>query len=213
MSRVTLYTFPFSCSLAVEVVLRQHDVPFDVALVERGPARKVRGEFGDINPKRKVPALLIEGALLTEIASVLVELDRRFVPGRSSEDRRHLGEWSCFVATELHQAVLGPVFDPDAPDGARTDAVERLLVPVLEYVEQSLTALGERPILVGTEPSGADAYLWWAILLLRHHNADVLGPAANRYYEHLRTYSFFRAAAAAHGAMVAGAPKARRAGH
>ena len=55
MTKTQIYSFPFSCSLAVKIVLAQHNIPFETLLVERGPGRKVSGDFDKINPKAKGP--------------------------------------------------------------------------------------------------------------------------------------------------------------
>ena len=172
MSAITLYSFPFACSLAVRLVLTQHDVPFQTVTVERGPARKVKPPFDEVNPKRKVPTLDIDGERHTEIVAILHELDGRFVPDRSAADRRRHLEWLSFLATEVHQAVLGPWFDRDTPEAARLDARDRILPPLLPTLE----AGAAQGTLLGGEPRGADAYLLWAVLLLAFVDRELVTP-------------------------------------
>lgn len=161
-----LYTFPFSCALAVELVLRLHGQPYTVHRVTRGPGRKVATEaLAAINPKRKVPTLVdAHGHVHTEIVAILHHLDEAGVARTGPERRAHL-EWLCFVASELHQQVLGPAFDPATPEATVEDIGARLLPPVLAHVE---AVLAEHDHLIGDDrPSGADAYLLWALLLVR----------------------------------------------
>ncbi|MEZ4451103.1 MAG: glutathione S-transferase N-terminal domain-containing protein [Nannocystaceae bacterium] len=163
----TLFAFPYACSQAVHVTLRQHQVPFEIAWVERGYARKIAGDgFAAVNPKRKVPALrLPDGELLTEAIAVLHHLDEAHARGRSAAEGRRSLEWLSFVATELHQQILGPLFDPDTPAAALPDLRDRVLPPVIEHLEATYS---RRPTLLGGErPTGADAYALWAVLLLR----------------------------------------------
>lgn len=180
MPTATLYAFPFSCSFAVQLVLAEHGQPVERVPVQRGTARKVAGDFDRVNPKRKVPTLEWEGQTRTEIVAILHSLDGRFVPERSEEDRvRHL-EWCAFLATELHQQVLGPLFDPATPDAARQDALQRLLPPVLAHLEASIG----QGTLLGGEPSGADAYLFWGLLLLRFGN-QALPPGLQAFHDRM----------------------------
>ena len=101
---MTLYSFPFSCSFAVELELRRLQLPVEVHNVRRGQARKVADALP--NPRRKVPTLVVDGASRTEIVSILHELDCGHVQRPAPQRRAHL-EWLSFLATELHQQVIG----------------------------------------------------------------------------------------------------------
>lgn len=159
----TLYAFPFACSQAVHAVLRAQGIEPELRWVPRGPARKVAdADLATVNPKRKVPTLVLpDGTVLTEIVSVLHALDAP-TDRTPSERRAHL-EWLAFLATELHQQVLGPLFDPDTPQETLPDLKQRLLPPVLAHLEATVH---EHGTLLGTDPSPADHYLVWGLLLL-----------------------------------------------
>ncbi|MEZ4239504.1 MAG: hypothetical protein R3F59_25775 [Myxococcota bacterium] len=187
-----LYSFPFSCALAVEMVLRQHDVPFERVTVPRGPSRKV--DTDDAGPKRKVPVLVLDdGIRRTEIVSILHDLDVRFTPDRSPDDRRRHLEWLALLATELHQQVLGPWFDPATPEPARLDARDRLLDPVLADLRR---ALDGQPTLLGGDPSPADAYLLWGLLLTRFLDAERIDPVLGGFLQRMTAQPWASAAIA-----------------
>lgn len=172
----TLHAVPLTCSLAVHLVLADAGAPFTVAWAARGPGRLAVGDaLVAANPKRKVPTLVLpDGEVLTEIAAVLGYLDERHGPSRSPAERRRLAEWLAFTSTELHKQVLAPAFDPGSPAEAVADARARLLPHVLAVYAG---ALAGRSALVGDSPSGADAYLWWGLVLLGHlWPADVPEP-------------------------------------
>lgn len=158
----TLFAFPFSCSFAVKLELARHDLPFEVRTVQRGPAtRSEDAELHALNPKRKVPVLCTpDGETLTEIVSILDHLDRTHGPDRTALERRRVLEDLAFIATELHQAILGPLFDPDAPDVTKADVVERLLPPLA-------VILAERAASIEADDSPAGSYLLWGLLLLQ----------------------------------------------
>ncbi len=197
----TLYAFPFACSFAVRATLIQQDVPFAVVQVPRGPGRKVADDaLAALNPKRKVPTLVRpDGEVLTEIVSVLVELDEAVA--RSPRERREVREWLCFAATELHQQVLGPAFDPHLPDGAIDDVHDRLLPPLLVHLKETL---GAGPV-VGETPSVADAYLTWAVMLLRNRwPEDARGDGLSTYWRFMAAQPHIQAALAAEREALAG---------
>lgn len=185
----TLYTFPMSCSLAVQMVLVQHDVPHRLETVERGPARKVGTEgFDAVNPKRKLPTLVLpDGEVLTEVVGVLAHLGEQLAPVDARTQRRRV-EWLAFLATELHQQVLGPLFDPASPDAAIRDATERLLPPVLAHVEDHLAT---RETVLGGPPDGVDTYLFWGLTLLRLARPDsVAAPGLTAFRRRMREHDF-----------------------
>jgi|GEM_PF-4138477 len=200
--KTTLYTFPFACSLAVDIVLRQHDVVFDTVAVDRGPGRKVAGALEEVNQKRKVPTLVLDGTVLTEIVAVLFRLDELVGQQRAPADRQRLLEWCAFIASELHQQVLAPVFDEPTPEAAREDALQRLMPPVLADIERGLVA-SPSGFLLGDQPSGADAYLYWAVLLIAFRDPGALGDATRAFRKRMEAFDFVRDAVAGHRAAMA----------
>ncbi|MCA9493969.1 MAG: glutathione S-transferase N-terminal domain-containing protein [Myxococcales bacterium] len=169
----TLYASPLTCSLAPHALLLEHDVPHEVRYVRRGPGRLAVDEaLARLDPRRKVPTLVLpDGEVLGEMVVVLGYLDERYGPERTPVERRALTRWLSFLATELHKQVLAPAFDADTPAEAVEDARARLLPHVLEVCAD---AVRQRQTLLGGPPSAADAYLWWALILLEHRwRADV----------------------------------------
>ena len=191
---VTLHAIPFTCSFAVHLELVRLGLPHRLEWARRGPGRRVAGgPLVEANPKRKVPTLVQDGAVWTEVVSVLHHLDRAHGPVRTDTERRVQLERLCFVATDLHQAVLGPAFDPEE---ASPGAVRRLLEPALAEVER----------MVGRELSEpVAAYLSWALMLVAHRWPEVvLAPA-------VRTWQAEQAARPHYRAVVAVEAAARRA--
>lgn len=187
----TLHAFPFACSAAVHLALRQREVPFEIQWHPRGPARKIADPaFGALNPKRKVPALeLPDGELLTEIVGILNVLDADVE--RTAPARRRLLEWLSFVATELHQGVLGPVFDPDTPDAAVKDLRTRILPPVIEHLEATYAT--RDTLLDDSEASVADLYALWAVLLLHNRWPEaVASPGLTAFRSRLTALPWVR---------------------
>ncbi|MFT4978179.1 MAG: glutathione S-transferase [Myxococcota bacterium] len=173
----TLYAHPFACSLAPHIVLVQHAIPAEVRWLPRGPGRQIPDAAYDaIHPRRKVPALVLpDGTTVTELIVVLLHLEEAHGPPRTRDEHRQLLTWLSFLATELHQGVLGPTFDPAAPPESVADARSRLMPPVLSHVAAGL-ADPLAPI-GGDEPTAVDALLFWCELLLNVRWPDALPPA------------------------------------
>lgn len=179
-----LFAIPFTCSLAVRLALLQRNIPHTIRHMRRFEHRLDDGaDYDQLNPKRRVPALLLpDGELLTEIVSVLSFLDSG-VP-RAEPDRRRLHEWLCYVATELHRPSLFALFDPNSPPATVDDVLTRHLPPVLAHLEAHLA--GSSTLLGEDEPSVADLYLLWGLTLLRSRKLEAARtPALDAYFRRL----------------------------
>jgi glutathione S-transferase len=149
--------------LAPHIALREAAVEHEIVWFERGQ------KFSDVNAKNKVPVLEYDdGTRLAENIAVLLDIadahpNVGLAPRPNSQLRVRLYEWLSFVATELHKQVLAPSFDRAAPEAAKTYVLQ-LLPGLLGYVDQSLV---RREFLVGDRFSVADAYLFWATILIR----------------------------------------------
>ena len=188
-----LYVAPMTCALPVHSALCRAGVEFEIEWVERGPKRRIAtAGYAALNPKAKVPALrLPDGELLTEVAAILAYLDETHGPDRTPSQRRRLLEWLSFLATELHQSVLGPTFDPESPAAAKQDAERRLLPSVLDHLQAQLA---DRATLLGDDdPSVADLYLVWAVVLVRHRWPErIEGTALERFCGRMLALDYVR---------------------
>lgn len=175
----TLYASPFSCSFAVHLVLRQQGIPHELKWVDRGEGRLIRqADLGRINPFRKVPTLTLpDGEVTTEVSSILLSFDPR--PRSPTQIRQHQA-WLSVVATELHKPLLAPAFDAQCPEGVWQDALERLIPHTLGVIDAHLE--DRETLLADPEPSPADAYLFWALTLLRYRWPERLSANLARFH-------------------------------
>jgi glutathione S-transferase len=106
---LTLYFAPGSSSFAVHIALHEIGVPF-----EGRPMSFKRNDMGapgylKLNREGKVPALVIDGRPLTEVAAILFYLARRFpdaglLPRDDIEAEARALSWMSFAASTLHPA-------------------------------------------------------------------------------------------------------------
>lgn len=105
---LVLYFAPGASSMAPHIMLQETGLPFEgrpISLKRKdteGPA------YLAINPEGKVPALLVDGRLLTEVAGILFYLARRcseagLLPD-AIEEQAHVVSWMSFIAATLHPA-------------------------------------------------------------------------------------------------------------
>ena len=178
-----LYYSPGACSLAPHIALREADRRFDLERVDLKTHRTASGaDYALINPKGYVPALQIDGEVLTENAVVLQYIadlvpEKRLAPAPGTMGRYHLMEWLTFIATELHKQFF-PMFVPGTPHSVeskqRGKVGERLL-----YVREVLT---DRAYLLGETFSVADAYLFVMLQWGAHWGIDLqIFPSLDDY--------------------------------
>ena len=80
--KLTLYYAPMTCALVPYVTLTEAGAEFDVCNVNTRSGGNRTPEFLAINPKHKVPVLLIDGEPLTENVAIQVWIARQFPDAR-----------------------------------------------------------------------------------------------------------------------------------
>lgn len=106
---LTLYISPGASSMAPHIALHEVGAPFEARPVSFSRGEHKSPEFRAINPEGKVPALLIDGRLLTEVAGILYYLARRYpeaglLPAGDVETEARVVSWLSFLASSVHPA-------------------------------------------------------------------------------------------------------------
>ena len=105
---LTLYFSPGSSSMAAHIALHEVGATFDAKCLSFAKKEHQGPAFRAINPAGKVPALLIDGRLLTEVAGILFYLAKRFPEaGLLPEDieaQAQVVSWMSFIASTIHPA-------------------------------------------------------------------------------------------------------------
>jgi len=106
---LTLYFAPGSSSMAPHIALHEIGVPFESRPVSFKRQETRAPAFLAINPEGKVPTMLIDGRVLTEVAAILFYLARRFrqsdlLPVGDIEAEAQVISWMSFIASTVHPA-------------------------------------------------------------------------------------------------------------
>jgi glutathione S-transferase len=75
---ITLYYAPSACSLAPHIALEETGEKFETKPIALRKGQQRTPEYVAVNPKSKVPALLIDGKPLTENVAILSYIAKRF---------------------------------------------------------------------------------------------------------------------------------------
>jgi len=106
---LTFYFAPGSSSMAVHIALHETGAPFEARPMSFATKDMRQPAFLAINPNGKVPTLLIDGRVLTEVAGILFYLARSYpaaklLPVDDPEAEAQVVSWMSFIASAIHPA-------------------------------------------------------------------------------------------------------------
>ena len=106
---LTLCFAPGASSMAPHIALHEIGVPFDALPISFSRKENRTPAYLALNAEGKVPTLLIDGRPLTEVASILFYLARRYpeaglLPAGDPEAEASVISWMSFIAATVHPA-------------------------------------------------------------------------------------------------------------
>jgi glutathione S-transferase len=106
---LTLYFSPGSSSMAPHIALHETGASFEAKPLSFRRKETRTPEFLAINPNGKVPVLLVDGRVLTEVAGILFYLARTFpaaglLPQGNVEAEAQVISWMSYIASTIHPA-------------------------------------------------------------------------------------------------------------
>ena len=94
-----LFCIAGTCSLAPHILLEEIGEPFTIKLLDRGASEQKAPAYLAINPTGKVPALRVDGSVITENVAIQVYLVDRFPAfGLAPEEPIARGQWLSYLA-------------------------------------------------------------------------------------------------------------------
>lgn len=168
MPAITLYAAPGSCSRVPCIALEEIGLAFDYHTVVFLKGEHKSPEYRKLNPKGKVPCLIIDDEALTENVAILSYLNSRFpeaellpVAADELEGVRQIADLS-FVSSTLHPIVTRirmPQFF--ATPNASRSVHEAGCNAMQEYFELIEARLKNQQWWYGDNWSVMDGYLYW----------------------------------------------------
>jgi glutathione S-transferase len=155
-----LYYSPGACSMASHIALREIGRPFEIEKVDGAAKRTESGrDYWTVNPKGKVPALELDGEVLTEGPAILQFLADSheaagLAPRAGTVARARVNEVLNYTGTELHVA-FSPLFNPASDEAGREEA-RKAVGRKFDWLEARLA--DGRAYLTGASFTIADAY-------------------------------------------------------
>jgi glutathione S-transferase len=178
--KLDYYYAPRTCALVSYVNLTEAGAEFDVHIIDWATGQRFSPEYLKINPKHKVPALVIDGKPLTENAAISVWInqnypDAKILPSDPMDYAKAISV-QAWCASGIHPH-LSRINSPDKFGGENSkEDVQRLAA---DFIHENL-AVGD-DMLAGQEYffdhyTGADAHFFWCC-----RRATQLGPQLDDY--------------------------------
>jgi glutathione S-transferase len=166
MVDITFYNAPGACSLAPHILLLETGCPFHLvsAIIDKSATIFPPG-FADINPKQRVPVIVINSVVTTEVPAVSLAVTNLRpelnLMGANSVEKEQVLEWMCWISGTLHGQGFGHYFRPQrfstdirAGPGIKQRA-EECIQDCFAKIEKRIIGLH----CVGDHFTAVDAYL------------------------------------------------------
>lgn len=168
--QLELYHAHTACSRVTLTALEKIGVPYTDRMLDMQAGEHKRPDYLAIHPQGKVPALVVDGRVLTENAAILTWLDEtypeaRLLPHAPDEWTRaqHLADL-LWISASWHpyvRAVKVPFMWTTGPVEPVLERGGELFSGVLDQLDAELA---ERRWWYGDEWSIVDTYFWWAYI-------------------------------------------------
>jgi len=164
---ITLYHAPGSCSLAVKAALILSGLEHEVNIVNAQGGEQFAPEFVKINPLSKVPALIVDGDVITEGAAILQYISEiapsaKLLPEVGTMARAQALKWMMFVYSNVHPH-FARAFVPTRYGNDEDDVKEKAESALHDLFAIINEQLAENDYLAGSTLTIADLYLGVAI--------------------------------------------------
>ena len=170
MSTFKLYVAPKTCARVATIALEEIGVPFETELVRFSEKQQKSPEYLAVNPKGKVPALIVDGTPITETVAILSWLnetypDAKLLPKTNSSFEHYLqmGDIS-FISGTVHPFVTRiamPSKFAKSPD-AIAEVKQAAIDEVRPYAKLIDDRYSSGKWWHGDQWSIMDAYVFWA---------------------------------------------------
>ena len=157
---LALYYSPGACSLASHAALREWGAPFEARRVTLAKGEHRTPEYMALNPRARVPLLIIDGKPVSENSAILtwIGLQSGLYPASGTYEAAKCGEWLGWLTSTVHIAFAliwrGERF---AHDSALHPAIrQRGYDWTGVHFREIETALAQSPHVLGDALSVAD---------------------------------------------------------
>ena len=192
-----LYGWKLTGSLATEAALKEAGADYEIIPLNIKAGEQHQAEYGRINPRRQVPALVLQdGSVVTEGAAILLHIadahpQSRLAPPPGSSERAQHDRWLFFFAVNVYEGELRKLNPQNYVSSA--DCAEAVRAAADSYVEKHYRifeeALGEGPYTFADTFTVLDIYIWMLAQWMPPEWLAEVCPKINRLVESTKVRS------------------------
>ncbi len=163
---LTLHYSPGACSLAPHILLLETGLAFDKVLTSTSDGTTKSEAWKKINPKGRVPVLVINGEVLTEVPAISSYISslapEKHLMGRNAMEQARVLEWFNWLSGTMHGQGIAGMFRPyrftddEAAFATINAKAKATLTDGHQQIESKLT---DREWAVGDDFTAADPML------------------------------------------------------
>ncbi|MCU0830435.1 MAG: glutathione binding-like protein [Rhizobiaceae bacterium] len=113
---LTLHFSPGACSLVPHTLLLETGIAFEKVLTNTADGTTKSAAFKQVNPKGRVPVLIIDGAVLTEVPAIssfiAAQRPDLALMGRDAMEQARVLEWFNWLSGTMHGQGVAGMFRP-----------------------------------------------------------------------------------------------------
>jgi glutathione S-transferase len=195
---ITLYYAPIACSLVPYVTLTEANADFSVQTINLQKGQQNSADYLKLNPKHKVPLLLVDGKSLTENVAIQIWIAHNFpkaalLPSDPWQELRAISmlSWCASSIHPLLSRINSPPRVCDVPN--TSDSVRRLAAePLFENYQIAEEILAGRDYFFD-HFTAVDAHFFWCFRRGLQFELDLSKfPNCLRHHECMKSRSSFQ---------------------
>ena len=193
--KIELFYSPVTCAMAPYINLTEANAEFEVHALNFRAAEHLSEEYRKINPKHKVPMLVVDGERLTETAAIHLWIARAF-PEAKLMPEDPIGQAQAISLLSWVSGGIHPYLSRiNAPlrvcdtEGTEENVVEHAAQYLYEAFALADKILEDNDYLMG-DYTAPDAYFFWAVRRYTQFKLDLNRfPNIAAYYARMQTRS------------------------
>ena len=179
---LTLHYSPGACSMVPHILLHETGLPFEKVLTSTSDGTTKSDAWKKINPKGRVPVLIVDGDVLTEVSAISSYISSQkpelHLMGRSTMAQARILEWFNWLSGTMHGQAIAGMFRPyrftdDETAFAAIKAKAKLTMT--DGHQQIETKLSNREWACGDHFTAADPMLLFVLRMSVRLGFDIAG--------------------------------------
>lgn len=164
MPELQLFYWVDSCSVACQILLYESNLPFTATEVR--PTEEGLATLRKLNPKARVPALTLDGQLITETQAIMLAIvqlaPQKHLLGKTDLEKVRVQEWLSWMVGTIHGNSWALLFRPErfSDDASTHEAIQAKGRAAVREVYGMLEEKVSGMYAVGDDMTAADAFLY-----------------------------------------------------